>query len=347
MTPAGRADAEPRATAALAAQCARLPLALRVAAELVAARPADRLCDLAGELAGQHRRLDLLDVYGDPRTAVRAVFSWSYLHLDAGAARAFRLLGLHPGADFEHYAAAALTGTILEQADRLLTALARAHLIHPAGPAGPGRHGMHDLLRAYAAERAVDHDAEPDRRQALTRNQTGQAHALGNLGRVDLRQGRYQQASDHLWQALALFRQAGYLADEAEALTSLGAVELHQGGYQQAASRHRQALAIFREIGDRSGEADARNGLGRVFLATAQADQARTEYGTALALADQIGDTYQQAHAHDGLARAYHAAGHPAEARRHWRQALTLFTDLGAPEVTQVRAELATAEDLT
>ena len=28
---------------------------------------------------------------------------------------------------------------------------------------------MHDLLRAYAAELAVGHDAEPDRRAALTR----------------------------------------------------------------------------------------------------------------------------------------------------------------------------------
>ena len=75
----------------LAGQCCRLPLALRVAAELAAARPAVRLAELAGELADQQRRLDLLDAGGDPRTAVRAVFSWSYRHLDADAARAFRL----------------------------------------------------------------------------------------------------------------------------------------------------------------------------------------------------------------------------------------------------------------
>ena len=76
-----------------------------------AARPAVPLAGLAERLADQQRRLDLLDAGGDPRTAVRAVFSWSYRHLDADAARAFRLLGLHPGADFEPYAAAALTGT--------------------------------------------------------------------------------------------------------------------------------------------------------------------------------------------------------------------------------------------
>ena len=90
-----------RAAAALAEQCCRLPLALRVAAELAAARPDVPLAELVGELADQQRRLDLLDAGGDPRTAVRAVFSWSYRHLDADAARAFRLLGLHPGPDFD------------------------------------------------------------------------------------------------------------------------------------------------------------------------------------------------------------------------------------------------------
>ncbi len=97
----GRADADPAAAAALVRQCARLPLALRVAAELAAARPAQPLAQLAGELADEQRRLDLLEAGGDPRTAVRGVLSWSCRHLPADAGRAFRLLGLHPGPDFD------------------------------------------------------------------------------------------------------------------------------------------------------------------------------------------------------------------------------------------------------
>jgi DNA-binding SARP family transcriptional activator len=126
----GRADADPCAAAALAARCARLPLALRVAAELTAALPGSSLGELVCELAGQ-QRLDLLDAGGDPRTAVRAVFSWSCRYLDADAARAFRLLGLHPGPDFDLYAAAAMIAANAETAARLLGQLARAHLIHP------------------------------------------------------------------------------------------------------------------------------------------------------------------------------------------------------------------------
>jgi tetratricopeptide (TPR) repeat protein len=160
-----RADADPAATAVLAGQCARLPLALRVAAELAVARPAVSLAELAAELAGQGR-LDLLDADGDPRTAVRAVFSWSYRHLSADTATMFRLLGLHPGPDIDPYAAAALADTTVEAAGRQLDRLARAHLIHLARA---GRYAMHDLLRGYAAEQALDHDTEPDRRAALTR----------------------------------------------------------------------------------------------------------------------------------------------------------------------------------
>ena len=67
-----RARAEPEAVATLADRCGRLPLALRVAAELAAARPGVPLPDLAAELADEQRRLDVLDAGGDSRTAVRA-----------------------------------------------------------------------------------------------------------------------------------------------------------------------------------------------------------------------------------------------------------------------------------
>jgi DNA-binding SARP family transcriptional activator/Tfp pilus assembly protein PilF len=153
-----RVDAEPDAAAALAAQCARLPLALRVAAELAASSEESSLSELAAELADEQRRLDLLDAGGDGRTAIRGVFSWSYRHLPAGAARAFRLAGLHPGADFDASAVAALTAADTAHARGQLALLARAHLIHQAGP---GRYGMHDLLRAYACGLAAEHGGEP------------------------------------------------------------------------------------------------------------------------------------------------------------------------------------------
>ena len=61
---------------------------------------------------------------------------------------------------------AALTGYGVAQARWVLDTLARGYLIRPAGL---DHHAMHDLLRAYAAEQAYLHDAEPDRRAAIAR----------------------------------------------------------------------------------------------------------------------------------------------------------------------------------
>jgi tetratricopeptide (TPR) repeat protein len=158
-----RADAEPEAVAELARLCARLPLALRIAAELAAARPAATLQELVAELEAS--QLDCLDA-GDDRADVRAVFSWSLRQLPGDVARAYALIGLHPGDDLDVYAAAALTGTTVAQAGKLLRRLHRASLLQAAGPA---RYTMHDLLRAYAREQATTHDPGGECDQALTR----------------------------------------------------------------------------------------------------------------------------------------------------------------------------------
>ncbi|MFE9747083.1 tetratricopeptide repeat protein [Saccharothrix saharensis] len=161
-----RVRREPGAAAELAARCGRLPLALRVAAELAASRPDSSLAELTGELADRRRRLRVLDVGDDVRAAVRTVFSWSYQQLGPRLAFAFRRLGLHPGADVTPFALAALTGRDPDESRADLESLARNHLVQPA--AG-GRFVVHDLLRAYAEELAGEHDPEPERTAAVGR----------------------------------------------------------------------------------------------------------------------------------------------------------------------------------
>ncbi|GHJ47839.1 hypothetical protein Cs7R123_51810 [Catellatospora sp. TT07R-123] len=150
-----RAAAEPGAVAELARRCGRLPLALRVAAEVAAAQPGRSLAGLVAELPAGAGVPDLLDATGDPRTEVRAVFSWSLRQLPGPVAHAFTLLGLYPGTQFDRYPLAALAAVDADTAGTLLRRLARAHLVEAVGP---GRHRMHDLLRAYAADLAATLD---------------------------------------------------------------------------------------------------------------------------------------------------------------------------------------------
>jgi tetratricopeptide (TPR) repeat protein len=153
-----RVDADPGAAYELAERCARLPLALRIAGELATARPGLSLAGLVAELRDD-RRLDLLDVADDPRTAIRSVFSWSYHHLSPASARTFRFLGLHPGTTIDGYATAALVSADEPTARASLADLQRAHLVSPMST-------LHDLLRSYAVELVP---AEADRCAGRTR----------------------------------------------------------------------------------------------------------------------------------------------------------------------------------
>lgn len=161
-----RVSRDPAAAVDLAEQCARLPLALRIAAELAVSRPTSSLADLAGELVDRQRRLRMLDSGDDMRAAVRTVFSWSYIHLRSDAALAFRRLGLYPGPDIDVYAMAALANTGLDAARRALDVLSRNHLVQRGSA---GRFAMHDLLRAYAVDLASEMDTPDERSAAIGR----------------------------------------------------------------------------------------------------------------------------------------------------------------------------------
>lgn len=162
---AARVDAEPAAVNDLMRLCARLPLALRIVAAQAAEHTAAPLADLVVELADDRHRLDLLSRSEDEEFSVRAVFDGSYRRLSIEQGRLFRLLGLHPGPDIGLHAVAALAGVDLLMARRLMTALAAAHLIEPAGH---DRYRLHDLLRAYAADH-VEQDHDPTDRDSAAR----------------------------------------------------------------------------------------------------------------------------------------------------------------------------------
>jgi DNA-binding SARP family transcriptional activator len=189
---APRADAEPPAVASIAAECAFLPLALRIAAERAIARPHQALAALAAQLTAARDRLDVLAAEDDPATSVRTVFSWSYQALPESAARMFRLLGVHPGPDIAIPAAAALAATGTAEAQRLLEALAGAHLLEEATA---GRYRFHDLLRVYAAERAATDESPEDRAAALRQVLTWHLHTADAAGRL-LAPGRRRVSLD-------------------------------------------------------------------------------------------------------------------------------------------------------
>jgi tetratricopeptide (TPR) repeat protein len=340
-----RIDAEPVAAEVLAKQCAQLPLALRVAAELAISRPAARLVDLVSELADLQLRLELLDAGGDPRAAVHTVFSWSYDHLRAETADTFRLLGLHPGPDIDAFAAAALTNTSLHHARTSLGQLARAHLVQPTAD---GRYGMHDLLRGYAIRRSDAEDTDDQRRAAL-----------GRL--FDYYLATAAAAMDTLHPAEASIRPrilpaatpAPALADSEAARTWLDAERptlvavaasaaergwpahtvrlaatlyryLAGGHATDALTIHDHARRAAERTGDAVGQAQALIGLGAAYFRLGRYDEAADYYEQARARYQRAGDRDGEARALTSLGTVHDRQGRYKPAVDHHRQALDL-----------------------
>jgi DNA-binding SARP family transcriptional activator/Tfp pilus assembly protein PilF len=346
----GRVDAEPGPASVLASQCAMLPLALRVAAELAAARPETTLAQLAAELADYHQRLDLLEAGGDQHTAVRAVFSWSFRHLDPAAAETFWLLGLHPAAAWDAYAVAALIDSRVEQASQRMAQLARAHLVHLAGP---GLFGMHDLLRSYARELAAGIDAE--RRQAAVgrlldcylhaasaamdilfpaekhrRPQLSAAQMqlpeLGDPdaarswldGRLDCLVAVAEHAAAHGWHTHAI----------QIAATLFRYLEI--GGHDaEAAAIHAHALRAAELEGDRGAQGTVHVNLGATCYRQLGFQQAQDHYVLALELCREAADKVGEARALSGLGAVALGRDQQELAESYLHQAIGLHRESG------------------
>lgn len=332
-----RVDREPSVAEDLAAACARLPLALRIGAELAAARTDVSLAELVGELGDLRLRLDLLDA-GDPRAEVRAVFSWSYQNLPADAARLFRLLGLQPGDSVHVEAVAALTGTDVGETRRLLGMLVRASLVHVGRG---GRYGMHDLLRAYAAELSAVHDPAPDRIAALTRlfdhYLAGSVAAMtvlypdGAAAAGDPETARsWLEAERPNLAAACIYGAAHGWYRLAIALAGTLFRYLDAGGpVAEAVTVTSSAVSSALAIGDREAQARALSDLGRLHRRQGRLGEAADTYRQALSLYADLGERAAEAVALRNLGSVHWRLGDFRQAADHYRQARSQYEQLG------------------
>ena len=345
-----RVEADTDAAAALIELCARLPLALRLAAELAVSRPNESLATLVRELTDRRRRLDLLDAGDDPRGSVTAVFSWSLVHLPAAAARAFRLLGLHPGPDTDAYGVAALVDIDMADADHILNRLARAHLVYPTRS---GRYGMHDLLRAYAVRLTTEQDSAADRhaaqRRLLDYYLATAAAAMDGLYPAEAhRRPRVTPAvtstpvltnpgTARAWldseraALVAVAGQADRWPGHTVRLSAVLSRYLDGGHHAEAAALHDHARDAARRTGDQVGEAHALVSLGTAHYRLGRQDLALAHLRPALALFQRAGDEAGQARALMNLGNIEQWLGRYESATGYLRCALELFRRVGDP----------------
>lgn len=175
---AGRLSGQETAARRLVALCGGLPLALRIAAEGLAANPGVPLATLVEQYTAEYGRLDRLTVADDALASIRPGFEASYQALPAEAARMFRHLGLYRESPITVQIAALLTDTDWDTARKLLGLLVAHHLLEETEG---HQYRFHGLTGVYAAECAAREPLQ-NRKAALARlGQRGSAIPVTQL----------------------------------------------------------------------------------------------------------------------------------------------------------------------
>ncbi|MBJ3809695.1 AfsR/SARP family transcriptional regulator [Streptomyces flavofungini] len=156
-------SAEPEAAAEVLDTCGHLPLAIRIVASRLVARPDHTLARTAALLADERRRLGALRAQD---TAVETTFRLGMELLDAEHVRAFRLLALPEMPELGVPVAAALLARPEREAEELCESLVDLSLLESVAP---GRYRYHDLLRLFARQTAYAEVPPHERTAALTR----------------------------------------------------------------------------------------------------------------------------------------------------------------------------------
>ena len=347
---ADRVAAEMGAVQDIAAQCARLPLALAVVASRAAIHPQFPLATLSTQLSAARHELGVAG--GDDLRDVRTAFSWSYQRLEPVSAGLFRLLGLHPGPDVAADAAASLVGVPGCRVRPHLAELVRAHLIteHIRG-----RYAVHDLLRAYAGELAQHLDTEEIRRLAIRRMldyYLRSAYAAATLMyphryRLDLvrTESTIEEPvefadADH---ALVWFAREHAVLMAAVDLAAAQGLGVHcwqlasafatflvrRGHWHDWAATQRTALAAAERIGDKVGLAHANGSLGMALNRLKRYEAAHAHLSRSYDLLSELGDVIGQAQALDRMSSLCGAQGEHATALSHAERARDLYHAAG------------------
>ncbi|WNV82633.1 tetratricopeptide repeat protein [Umezawaea sp. Da 62-37] len=334
--------------AQLAGLCARLPLALRIAAERAIGKPRTSLRDMITELRDESSLWDALG--SDDSDAVRTVFAWSYRALSKGASRLFRMLGLYPGDDFGPAAVAVLLGEPVPTVRRLLEDLAGAHLL---ASTAPDRYEFHDLLRLYAQDQARTEESPESATAALERLAAWYLHAVWNAVRTLIPEAAARELpalppevsapvfADHE-DAFAWYeherRNLRSMIRVLEAQGRNDAVALLADILREIYARYNHfddwittgvaGLAAARRSGNRRGEADALESLGKAHTQQGNRAEGIEHQTSALSIRQEIGDRRGELASTNALGLAHLRNHEPDTALRHFRRSLEIADDL-------------------
>lgn len=351
-----RVATAPDEAARLVELCDRLPLAVRIVAARLAARPhwpleemVDRLSDGSGQL----------DELRHGHMAVRASLDLTYTALSEPARRLLHGLSLLEGPDLGDWVCAPLLGARRREAHDALDELVETHLVEVLDH-GPGalraRYQLHDLVRIFGRERALAEEPPEERAAALERylgallallDEAHRREYGGDFLVVHGAAARYpldERTRDRLladplvWltaeraSIVAAVGQAasgvvpGVAWDLATTSVVLFEARSHFDDWRQT---HATALDAARREDDRLGEAAMLYSSGSLAMFEMRLEPAAALLDEAVALFTELGHDHGRAMALRNLGIIHGMTGDTVRAERSYRTALGVFGAVG------------------
>ncbi|WP_335340842.1 AfsR/SARP family transcriptional regulator [Streptomyces qaidamensis] len=196
------------------------------------------------------------------------------------------------------------------------------------------------LRNAGRFDEAVEHLHQA---LALSRelgDREARASVIANLGDAYLHAGRLREAVEYARRGLALDRIAGNVWGEGIALSNLGDAYQRLGRYDEALDCLQRALVVLRAGGNRWVEGVTLDILGTIHHRLGRHGESVGHYRRALATHRDIGNRWGEGHTLGHLGDVHLHGGEPEAARASWRHALAIFAEFGHPDAEQVRERL-------
>ncbi|MFJ6464620.1 AfsR/SARP family transcriptional regulator [Streptomyces sp. NPDC091387] len=234
-----------------------------------------------------------------------------------------------------------LRSHLLDWADTARAGLAAARTAqHREGEA----QGLADMAAALRGSDRFDEAIDHLHQAVLVYRELGDTYgrgsAVSNLGDVYLQTGQLAKAVEYTRRGLVIERAVGTAWGEGILLSNLGDAYQRLGRFDDAVDCLEQSLTILRDNGNRWVEGITLDVLGTVHHKLGRRVEAVECYHQALKTHRDIGNRWGEGHTLVHLGDVHLAADEPEDARVSWRKALALFADFNHPDAERVRERL-------
>ncbi|WP_430625557.1 AfsR/SARP family transcriptional regulator [Streptomyces sp. NBC_01264] len=359
-----------------------LPLALRIVAARLAARPHWTLASMVHRLANERHRLDEL-THGE--MTMRASLSLTHDGLAAADRRLLRLLSLAKGPTLPGWLAGALLDDARPFPSDLLEPLVDVQMLDVVGVESTGgfRYRFHEIIRVFAREQLAAHDEPASQTAALGRMLGGwlslaeQAHRRIYGGDFTVLHGsapRWEPPEPCVEELLVdpLEWLDSEHANLVQAVEHAAAAQMHElcwdlattlttlfegrGYFDDWERTHQLALEAVRAAGNKRGTAALLGSLGVLYLGRSQKEESLVALTSALGLFQELDDAHGLALCHRDLALLERMRGNEDRALSLYDRALRDFDQVGdvvgraivltqSAQIWMVRGQLSAAQD--